>query len=122
MYKEIWESSIGKILDCGIEDTNRYDCNAVAVVKSRTIVGHVPKKISFFCELFLRRSGFILCEVIGGRQYSSDLPQGGLEVLCRLNFKGMSEKSKKAAQKPETLIKKVLSCDKKNYEDPKSLL
>ena len=34
VYKEIWESSIGEMLDCGIEDTNRYDCNAVAVVKT----------------------------------------------------------------------------------------
>ena len=92
VYKEIWESSIGEMLDCSVEDTNRYDCNAVAVVKSQTIVGHVPKNISLICKLFLRRSGFILCEVIGRRQYSSDLPQGGLEVLCQLNFKGMSEK------------------------------
>ena len=44
MYKEIWESSVGEMLDCDVEDMNRYDCNAVAVVKSQTIVGMFPRK------------------------------------------------------------------------------
>jgi len=27
-----------------------------------------------------------MCEVTGGKQYSADLEQGGLEVPCKLSF------------------------------------
>ena len=36
--------------------------------------------------LFLRREGTIICEVTGTRRYSVDLPQGGLEIPCKLFF------------------------------------
>jgi hypothetical protein len=32
----------------------------------------------------------ILCTVTGSRRYSKDLPQGGLEVPCKLEFFGDS--------------------------------
>ena len=54
-------------------------------MKRSGVVGHVPKKISTICSLFLR-SGTITCEVNGSRQYSADLHQGGLEVPCKLRF------------------------------------
>ena len=39
--------------------------------------------------MFLGKSGSsITCKVTGSRRYSSDLPQGGLEVPCTLEFKG----------------------------------
>ena len=39
--------------------------------------------------MFLGKSGSsITCKVTGLRRYSSDLPQGGLEVPCTLEFKG----------------------------------
>ena len=39
--------------------------------------------------MFLGKSGLsISCIVTGPRRYSSDLPQGGLEVPCTLEFKG----------------------------------
>ena len=52
--------------------------------KSATIVGHLPKRISSTCSLFLRMGESISCEVTGPKQYSVDLIQGGLEIPCRL--------------------------------------
>ena len=38
------------------------------------------------CSMFMRRNGIIRCQVSGSRQYSRDLPQGGLEIPCVLLF------------------------------------
>ena len=38
--------------------------------------------------MFLRRGGTISCRVTGGRPYSEDLPEGGLEVPCTLTLRG----------------------------------
>ena len=38
--------------------------------------------------MFIRRKGTILCRVSGSKQYSRDLPQGGLEIPCVLLFSG----------------------------------
>lgn len=40
--------------------------------------------------LFLRRKGNLECEVTGSRKFSSDLPQGGLEIPCKWIFKGIA--------------------------------
>ena len=53
------------------------------------------------CSLFLRRGGSIHCKVTGSRRYSSDLPQGGLEIPCSLVFK--------ANVKEITKLRKVLA-------------
>ena len=68
------------------------------------IVGHVPRTISYLCYFFLGRKGTITCHVSGERQYSWDLPQGGLEVPCTLNFFGPC----KEIEKIKRLI--VLAC------------
>ena len=44
--------------------------------------GHLPKKISKVCSLFVRRGRSIYCTGTGGRVYSTNLPQGGLESPC----------------------------------------
>ena len=77
-----------EILSCIRETTNRFDPFAVAVKKDSIVVGHVPRKIPAICSLFLRRRGIISCQIVGVRRYSSDLPQGGLEVPCKLIFEG----------------------------------
>ena len=64
------------------------DPYAVAVLNRGVIVGHVPRAISSVCYLFLGKEGTIQCQVTGTRQYSVDLPQGGLEVPCKLTFSG----------------------------------
>ena len=55
-----------------------------------SIVGHVPRKFSI-CSIFIRKGGTISCQVSGGRRYSADLPQGGLEIPCVLKFQGKVE-------------------------------
>ena len=59
-----------------------------------------------FHAIYLRfLSGPILCTVKGPRQYSSDLPQGGLEIPCTLEF--VSHKENEAA-KAERLLEPAL--------------
>ena len=40
-YKEIWDAEVGEKLECQRETGNPHDIFAVAVLKSRVIVGHV---------------------------------------------------------------------------------
>ena len=78
----------------------------MAVIKSSNIVGHLPRKISLICSLFLGRSGSsIECEVIGNRRYSHDLPHGGVEIPCIVYFRGNSPKCKDSAMNAEKLIR-----------------
>ncbi len=78
-YKDVWEAEVGTHLQCQRETGNPHDIYAIAVLKSGVIVGHVPKKISSTCSLFLRRGGAIHCTVTGAKLYSADLEQGGLK-------------------------------------------
>ena len=88
IYKDSWDASIGEELSCQREAENYTDPFAVAVMKDDNIVGHVPRKISTVCSLFLRRGGLIVCRVTGRRRHSQDLPQGDVEILCMLVFQG----------------------------------
>lgn len=88
VYKDIWAATVGEVLTCSRELHNLRDPFAVAVKKGSIIVGHVPRTISAACSMFLRRNGTISCQVTGNRRYSSDLPQGGLEIPCILTFSG----------------------------------
>ena len=63
-----------------LDEGNSYDLYAIAMVKSATVVGHVPRKLFTLCSLFIQRGGTIYCQITG-RCYSADLPQRGLEVL-----------------------------------------
>ena len=78
------EAAIGEELDCYREYDNHSDRYAVAVVKSDTIVGHLPRKLSRVFSLLIRRGGVIRCHVAGRRRCSRDLPQGGMEIPCIL--------------------------------------
>ena len=90
-YKSIWDnSSISASLICEREVGNCYDTHAVAIKKyiegDRKTVGHIPRKISAICLIFIRRGDSIVCLVDGSRRYLSDLPQGGFEIPCTLKF------------------------------------
>ena len=80
LYQGIWDADLGEQLPCQREPMNSKDPFAVAVVKSHVTVGHIPRKISSICSMFLRHGGTINCRVTASRRYSRDLPQGGLEV------------------------------------------
>ncbi len=90
IYLNIWNPSIGEELICRRETSNGHDRYAVSVTRGSKVVGHVPRNISAARSLFLQRKGTILTIVSGSRRYSSDLPQGGLEVPCILKFHGTS--------------------------------
>ena len=90
-YKDIRDAAIDRLeLPCEREPGNPHDTSAVAVVKRSPglsiIVGHVPRLISMVCSIFICRREDLLCVVTGPRQYSADLPQGGLEVPCYYTF------------------------------------
>ena len=79
------------------------------VLKTDKIVGHLPKRISSTCSIFLRKEGMISCTVYGERRYSRDLTEGGLEIPCLLTF----EINKSLISK----IKKMLDQCKKQEEE-----
>ena len=69
------------------EPDNKEDCYAVAIYMDGTsIVGHVQRKISHICYVFLLHPGSIVCRAIGPRQNSQDLEQGGLDVPWQYRF------------------------------------
>lgn len=58
-------------------------------MKNSYIVGHIPRKFSLVCCLFLNNvSDRFTCIVTGPRQYTRDLQQGGLEIPCTYIFSG----------------------------------
>ena len=95
MYSSIWDAAVGEQLECARELLNDSDRYAVAVTRDSVIIGHLPRKISRVCSLFLRRGGIITCTVTGARRYSADLTQGGLEVPCLLLFKAQPKEIQK---------------------------
>ena len=88
VYESIWEAALGERIGCVREPFNANDRYAVALKKDSAVIGHLPQKTSPICSLFIRRGGTIECIVTGARRYSADLPQGGLEIPCRLLFSG----------------------------------
>ena len=78
---------VGEEISTEREHGNPEDAFAVAVMKSGTTVGHVPREISKTCWHFIAHDGEISCKVTGRRQRSI-LLEGGLEVPCIYTFKG----------------------------------
>ena len=95
IYQRVWDAAIGENLICRREPTNERDRYAVAVTKDGTVIGHLPRKVSRVCSLFLRRGGTIDCVVTGTRRYSADLPQGGLKIPCKLSFTAKARETDK---------------------------
>ena len=53
VYKDIWEARVGEELSCEREIGNSMDPFAVVVVKNDVTIGHIPRRISSVCSLFL---------------------------------------------------------------------
>ena len=71
VYKMIWREAIGEELECDQEPEN-----SCGVKRSEVIVGHLPRKLSRVCSLFLRAWR---CNSMYGdwrTQYSGDLHSG----------------------------------------------
>ena len=110
-YKTIWSAPVdGRELPCEREPGNARDALAVAIRSSGDLtVGHVPRLISAICSIFIRRGGSLVCVVTGSRQYSADLPQGGLEVPCQYIFRTSNQaESDKTRKLIETVLAQVL--------------
>ena len=54
-----------------------------------------PSTVEDLFIVLAQKRHYIDCVVIGSRRYSADLPQGGLEVPCKLIFNGKHEEIKK---------------------------
>ena len=110
-YQAIWSDPyVGEELICEREVGNSHDPQAVVLKKEidgdLRIVGHVPRRISSSCSIFIRRGGSIKCSITGSRRYSSDLPQGGLEIPCILIF---TTKCAELRDKTTKVLESVLS-------------
>ncbi len=66
VYRAVWDASNGKELSCERELGNPHDPYEVA--RAGVTVGHVPRRISLVCALFLRRGASIRCQVTGSRR------------------------------------------------------
>ena len=72
VYKDVRAASVGEHLPCRRENYyNLADRFAVAVMKGGTVVGHIPRKISNVCSIFIRKGGSIYCLTTGSRRFSS---------------------------------------------------
>ncbi len=97
IYQGTWNALVGEVLECKRESSNSHDPFAMAVMRNSTsgpavVVGHVPRRLSALCSLFLRRTGSIItCRITGSRRYSTDLPQRGLEIPCMPTFSGLHQ-------------------------------
>ena len=64
IYQLIWDASrdasIGEMLQCKSDSHNSHDRYAISVMKDEITVGHLPRKLSRMCSLFLRRGGKFL--------------------------------------------------------------
>ena len=88
VYQAVWNPAVGERFICETETNNAHDRFAVSVMKDDAIIGHVPRRFSSVCSIFLRKGGDLSCEIMGTKRYSSDLPQGGMEIPCIYVFRG----------------------------------
>ena len=67
VYQCEWTPVLGEELQCQRESTNANDPYAVAVRKDDNVVGHVPRRISAACSLFIQKedASFVLFEIRG---------------------------------------------------------
>ena len=89
------------------------DKYAIALKQKDVIVGHIPKFLSKITYFYLKHGGDLLVEITGRRQYSRDLPQGGMELPALYVFK--TTKLEMHLQLP-SLARKAM----KTYNDAKT--
>ena len=65
VYKHNWSPFNGEDLTCLWKEGNDKDRYAVAVTKSGSgVVGHVPRRISAACALFLQKGGVFVAQLL----------------------------------------------------------
>jgi len=53
IYKDVWSAVIDEEFPCKQEDGNRFDLFAVAVCNGDIVIGHIPRKISSVCSIYI---------------------------------------------------------------------
>ena len=91
IYQNIWSAEVDEHFVCEREPLNSSDRGFKGRIS--LLVGSCPNFL-----LVLLESGTIDCVVIGGRRYSSDLPQEGLEIPYKLIFNGKRDDIKKLSE------------------------
>ena len=63
IYKEIWDPTIGEVVQCEREPRNSVDQYSVAITKRGVVVGHFPRRIytQAVVSLFATRRNHWLC-------------------------------------------------------------
>ena len=104
------------------------------------IVGHIPKFLFKITYFYLKHGGDLLVEITGKRQYSIDLPQGGMELpalyvfktanlemhlqlpsLARKAMKIYNDAKTKAMDKPKKRQNKKMICIFEHYSYTKKI-
>ena len=89
VYNDRWTPVLGEVLMCEVENGNTSNTYAVAIKKGGEIIGHVPRTISTACNLFLELGGSLRCIITDTLHRYSDLPQGGLQIPCKLVLRAL---------------------------------
>ena len=118
VYNTVWNPVIGEELICRQEPSNTMDPYAVLVIEDSIIVGHLPRNISAVCAHFIDLGGRINCCVTGSRRYSEDLPQGGLEIPCKIFFRGSTQHVAKVKKLVRSFLPKRKSANPENLGQP----
>ena len=74
VYKNGWAMAVGKLVMCSREPTKASDRYAVVVIKDRTIIVHLPRRMCKVYSVFLRKGGLISCKVTGLKRSHSKYP------------------------------------------------
>jgi hypothetical protein len=109
--QSVWSSEEGENLVCKWEMSNPRDSYAVVCLKEEQTVGHLPRKISRLCSLFLGRGGGITATVTGKRQCWTRNPLS-LDFLWSGRVDHQSEKNN--GMQSSTLWKVIVFAQKRN--------
>ena len=84
----LWQHLESKCGQCtNWESENPNNLYAIAIKNVASVIGHIPRKLSAACSLFLSLGETMNCDIMDNhRQYSADLLQGGLKIPCKFVF------------------------------------
>ena len=88
---------------------------SIETSRLRFIHGCQPRALKDFCclQCIFGVGGIIRCTIMGPRQYSTDLRQGGLDMPCKLTFTGVNPHLSNVAR----LVKRFeIPKKRKNYQ------
>lgn len=87
-YIRVWKPEQDEKLSTKREITNPYDRYAIAVMRGKRVVGHMPAEIARISWYFIRNGRRITCVITSTRRRRSNLERGGMEIPCSYIFTG----------------------------------